>query len=145
MALPAIIVAGASISAIAVAIAKWVQAIAATITAAMQTVIAWFTAHKIIFALFMAACYIGVWGLIMRLVYAVASWGLGIAVAQNQGFSTFVSYLSFFGDWVDFQAIRYSIGVALGMFAAEVLIRNSIFARRVVRNFLIGLSQTFHG
>lgn len=145
MALPVIIAAGASITAILITIAKWIQAIAATATAVINGVIAWFTAHKIIFALFLAACYVALWALIMQLIFRVARWGAGIAVQRDPGFSTFVSYLSFFGDWVDFSAMRYCLGVASGMFAAEVLIRNSVFARRAVRNFLVGLSHTFHG
>lgn len=140
-----LIAAGASLVAILVVVAKWIQATASAATAFFQGVVAWFTAHKVIFSLFLFAVWIALWAGLMHILWSIArNWAI-VQIDQGSNWGDFLVYLGYFDDWIDFSKIRGTLTVALTVFSFEFFVRNTVFARRIVVQFIQGCQGTFHG
>lgn len=143
MALPVIAV-GTVLGFLAV-VAKYIQAAFAAIQAGLNAVIAWFTAHKIIFSIFLMVSFLGMWGLIYVVVDRVASWAIGVSLGSVPEFGILADGVSYLSEFVDASKLVSLLAFTVSFYIAEIVIHQTIWAYSAMRAFVLFLAHTFRG
>lgn len=143
MALPVIAV--GSVLGILAVVAKYLQAAFAAIQAGLNAVIAWFTAHKIIFSLFLMAVFVGLWGLVYAVVYRVGDWALGVSLGSVPDFEILSDGVSYLSEFVAVSKIVSLLSFTVAFYFAEIVIHQTIWAYSAMRAFVLFLAHTFRG